>query len=237
MNALSKVWNWLKQYNASTHALAIVGLALPMAYEGYAPFHALVTDAYNLMPGWLQALIGTGIYLFTLYKTGALKLTNPGDQGTPGMSTGTVTKIGALLLVAAVACGLTGCPNATLQRAAQASQNAAIIVQGLENAEIAAHSQGLIPNADHVFVQREVATLAAMGKTTDSCIAGAGSTTGAVACINTAVTQIDKINADGALYLKSTTAKQDFSIAMSGVKTVLLSIETTLTGAATTPTQ
>jgi len=125
---------------------------------------------------------------------------------------------------------LTGCPSnsSQLQQAAQASENAAIIMQGFENAEVAAYQQGLIPAADHQFIQKEVLTVAALGKTTDSCIADATTPGGAAACINTTITELDQINADGGLYLKSTTAKQDFSLAMTGIKTVLASVETML---------
>lgn len=139
----------------------------------------------------------------------------------------------SLVLVAIV---LTGCPaqnGSQLQQAAQASENAAIIMQGFENAEIAAYQQGLIPAADHQFIQKEVATVAALGKTTDSCIASAATPGGAVSCINTALTEIDQINSDGGLYLKSATAKQDFTLAMTGIKTVLVSIETMLGSAPT----
>jgi hypothetical protein len=69
---LTKFWNCLKQYNASTHALAILAIALPAAFYGYQPFHALVISVYNSLPGWLSVLIGTAVYLWSLYKTGVL---------------------------------------------------------------------------------------------------------------------------------------------------------------------
>ena len=97
----------------------------------------------------------------------------------------------SLVLVAIV---LTGCPaqnGSQLQQAAQASENAAIIMQGFENAEIAAYQQGLIPAADHQFIQKEVATVAALGKTTDSCIAGTATPLAAV--------PVELRDADGAL--------------------------------------
>ena len=73
-----------------------------------------------------------------------------------------VIALTCLMLVAIV---LTGCPaqnGSQLQQAATASENAAIIMQGFENAEITAHTQGLIPDADHQFIQKEVATVAAL---------------------------------------------------------------------------
>jgi hypothetical protein len=127
---------------------------------------------------------------------------------------------------------LIGCPkNASqLQQAAQASENAAIIAQGLEQSEIAAHQQGLIPDADHEFVQQEVLALASLGKTTDTCIANAGTAAGALVCINATITAVEQMQADGATHLKSAQAQQDFSIAISGVKAVLLSIQVQLGG-------
>lgn len=134
------------------------------------------------------------------------------------------------LLSIFLALPLTGCPSATLQKAAQASENAAIIVQGMETAEIAAHNQGLIPDADHTFIQEQVENLAAIGKTVDACIGAAGTNAAASTCINTALTQVQAIQANGGLYLKSTEAKNDFSIAISGVEGVLNSIELILNG-------
>lgn len=144
--------------------------------------------------------------------------------------------LAALILAPAVL--LIGCPanTATLQKAAQASENAAIVVQGLETAEIAAHQQGLIPDTDHQFIQQQVLTLSSIGKTVDSCIAAAANQAGAVVCLNTASTQIAQINASGGLYLKSTQAKQIFSIAISGVQAALAAVETTMTGTAPAPT-
>lgn len=162
-----------------------------------------------------------------------------GDLGTvfgkylPPASGSAATK--AVLLICLMSLPvLAGCPNsAQLQKAAQASENAAIVVQGLETAETAAYQKGLIPYDDHQFIQKEILTISAIGKTTDSCIGAAGSTAGAVTCVDTAVTQIDQINTQGGLYLKSDQARQDFTLAMTGVKTVLLSVEAVLGGAST----
>jgi hypothetical protein len=141
-------------------------------------------------------------------------------------------KLSALFLLSALlVLPLTGCPansGTQLQQAATASENAAIIVQGFENAEIAAHTQGLVSDADHQFIQQQLATVAQLGKTTDTCIADASASQGAVNCINAAVSEIQRINSSGGLYIKSTTAKADFQVAMSGVQAVLVAIETTL---------
>jgi hypothetical protein len=140
----------------------------------------------------------------------------------------------ATLVLAVLVFTLTGCPSgSTAQKAAQASQNAAIIVQGLETAEIAAHQQDLIPQEDHIFIQTEVLALSQLGKTVDSCIRGAGSTAGTVNCISVAVAQVDQMQNEGALRLRSDRAKQEFSIAISGVKAVLVSVQTVVSTSAT----
>lgn len=134
--------------------------------------------------------------------------------------------------------GLAGCPSATsaqLQSAAQASDNAAVIVRGLETAEISAHQQGLIPDADHQFIQTEILALAQLGKTTDACIGTAGSAAGAVTCLQTAATTVSQIQAEGATRLKSPQAQQDFNIALTGMKTVLDSLAVVLQPAPSTP--
>jgi hypothetical protein len=137
----------------------------------------------------------------------------------------------ALTSLALVALVLTACPNTSQrQQAAQAAQNASIIVAGFQQGEIAAHDQGLIPNADHIFIQKELVTLASVGKATDSCIGGTTSNAGIVSCINTAIGTVDQINTDGGLYLKSAKAKTDFQLAMLGVRTSLSVIGTILGG-------
>lgn len=140
-------------------------------------------------------------------------------------------------VVTAMVLTLAGCPSGTTQqKAAQASENAAIIVQGLQASEIAAHNQGLIPDADHTFIETEVLALSQVGKTVDSCIRTAGTPAGTVSCLNLAVNQVDQMQAEGALKLKSTQAKQDFSIALTGVKAVLVSIQAVVNTAPATPT-
>lgn len=64
--------NWLKTYNASTHFVAIATLAIALAYAGYPPFHDLVLATYNLLPSAAQTLVGTGFFVWALYKKGAL---------------------------------------------------------------------------------------------------------------------------------------------------------------------
>lgn len=140
----------------------------------------------------------------------------------------------SLIGVAVIAFTLCGCPASTTtqqrEQAAKASQNISIILQGAQQAEIIAHTQGLIPDADHVFVEQQFQTIAILGETTDACILKAVDTPGTITCLNTAVTAVDQINAQGGLALKSDKAKTDFAVAMTGIRTVLATVSATLGG-------
>ena len=137
----------------------------------------------------------------------------------------------AVLSVAVVF--MAGCPANVSQRqqTANAAQNISIIVEDFQQGEISSHNAGLIPDADHQFIQKELLTVATLGKTADLCIKDTTNTAGIVTCLNTAASSIDQINTDGGLYLKSDKAKTTFQIAMIGVKTTLNSIAATLGGA------
>ena len=127
---------------------------------------------------------------------------------------------------------MTGCPKnaTTLQKCATASDQAAVIVQGFQTAEITAHQQGLIPDVDHTFIQKELQTLGHIGITTDSCIRNATNNGTALGCTNAAIAQVNQIYLDGGLYLKSPKAKSDFQLALTGVKGVLTALSVVLGG-------
>jgi hypothetical protein len=133
-----------------------------------------------------------------------------------------------LLFLAPLVLLLTGCPAANQQKVAQAVNNIAIITVGLQQSEISAHQQGLIPDDDHRFIEQQLLTLGTAGKAADACIRTATDAKGDVACIDTVVATVDNINSQGGLFLKSAKAKGDFQTAMAAVKTVLLSVETVI---------
>lgn len=160
-------------------------------------------------------------------------------------------RLAVLLVLTVGALVLTGCPSSTStsqrQQAAQASQNASIIVEGFQSGEIATYNQGksclaaattdvakaacvVISDEDHQFIQKELVTLAEIGKTADSCIGNTSDSAGIVTCINTATTNVTQIYNDGGLYIKSSSAKKDFQLALIGVKTALSVISTVLGG-------
>ena len=139
---------------------------------------------------------------------------------------------------------LIGCPanQSQLQKAATASDHAMIVVQGFQQGEILAYNQGktcvatgakgcvVISDSDHLFIQQSVETIATLDKTTNTCIASAGTASAATTCANTAINSIVQLQTDGDLHIKSAQAKQDFDLAMIGAKVALNVISTILGG-------
>ena len=133
--------------------------------------------------------------------------------------------IGAVLLAVAMA----GCPSATTQqKAALAAQNASTIVVAFQKSEISSFQAGLVPAADHQFIEAQLVTVGQLGLTLDSCIRTATTSAGTVACVNTATATINQINTDGGLYIKSAGAKQDFQLAMTSLNAALAVLTTVI---------
>lgn len=210
---------------------AILGLAslLVGALEQYFDHGGAVPQNPHQWHAFISAIGGTLVLGIVAYlKQSPL---NP-QPPAPTPPSSTATKVVIILALCAGTAALTGCPanTTTLQKCATASNQAAIIVQGFNTAEITAHQQGLIPDADHQFIEQQVVSLGQMGKTADACIRGAGTNAAALVCINRAVATVDTINQQGGLYLKSDKAKSEFALVLAGVKAVLQSLTAVLGG-------
>lgn len=134
------------------------------------------------------------------------------------------------VLLGIVVWAAAGCSPTQQKQVAQALQTSAIIVQTFQQGEIAAHQAGTIPDADHLFIQKQLLSLAQSGKAADSCVKTATNKAGWLACLTTEAGTIDALNQEGALYLKSDKAKTDFNLAMIGIRTSLQTIEAVLGG-------
>jgi hypothetical protein len=139
-----------------------------------------------------------------------------------------------LLILAALVVPLCGCPmnQSQQQQVLRASDQAAIIVSAAQKAETTAYEQKLITPAEHQFIEQQFNSVGQIGVTVDNCIGNASNQGSVLICLNSAITSIDSINASGGLYLKSTQAKNDFTIAITGVRTVLASVDAALGGVA-----
>lgn len=127
---------------------------------------------------------------------------------------------------------MAGCPSGTQQTAAKASLQVTIVMQSAQQAEIAAHNTGLIPDQDHQFIQRQFITLAEADKAANVCIEGAASKGAVLSCLQTATTAVDGIGKEGGLGLKSDKAKAEFSLYITSIKGVLDAIVVSFGGTA-----
>jgi hypothetical protein len=143
-----------------------------------------------------------------------------------------VKRIAIAVVLAVCTFGLAGCPlnSSQQQQAAQASLQASTVLRVAQQGEIAAAKNGLIPIADDRFIQVQFENVALLGKTLDSCIKTASGNGAATVCLGAAITNVDQMNSNGGLFLKSATAKQDYLLAMTAIRTVFASIDATLGG-------
>ena len=136
-----------------------------------------------------------------------------------------------LALLLPLALVLIGCPAGTQRDAAKASLQVTVVMQSAQQGEIAAHNSGLIPDAEHQFIQKQFITLAESDKAANACIAAAPNKGAVIACLNTAVNTVDSINQEGGTFLKSPAAQANFTLALTSIKSILQTIEVTLGGA------
>lgn len=126
-----------------------------------------------------------------------------------------------LAVLAVATLTLAGCPAGNQQQAAKASLQVTVVMQAAQQGEIAAHNSGLIPDADHQFIQHQFITLAETDKAANLCIQQASNKGAVLSCLQTAVNTVDGIQKEGGLGLKSDKAKAEFSLYLTSIKGVL----------------
>lgn len=139
-------------------------------------------------------------------------------------------KVLLLLVIGWVGLPLIGCPAGTQQSAAKASLQVTVVMQSAQQGEIAAHNSGLIPDADHQFIQKQFITLAEADKAANACISAAPNKGAVISCLNAAINTVDGINKEGGTFLKSPAAQANFTLALTSIKSILQTIEVTLGG-------
>ena len=126
--------------------------------------------------------------------------------------------------------GLVGCSPANQQQAARAADNASIIVKSFQAGEIQAYQSHLVSPSDHQFIQQSLSSVAEIGLVADSCIKTATTKQATLQCVDTAADGVQKIYDAGGTYIKADKSRNDFQIAMLGVKTTLQTIGVMLGG-------
>jgi hypothetical protein len=102
-----------------------------------------------------------------------------------------------------------------------AQHNFLQVVNGFEDAEIAEHEQGLVPNDVHLKIQTIIQKVGLAGKDLDEALAsGSGSATIKVK-IDAIYTLLDSLQANGLTGIKNASAKATLEIALNQIKAVL----------------
>ena len=127
---------------------------------------------------------------------------------------------------------LTGCPvnQSQQQKAANAVHIALTAGVGVQNAELSAYQNHLIPADDHLIIQEGFLTLGRSATVADTCINLAATSDGVVGCVNNIISTVDNLNNDGVLHLKSAEAKADYAAAMQSIKAALSVITVVIGG-------
>jgi len=270
---MSYLSTWLKSKNISAHSTVIVILAIAGYITNSQTAQTWLLNNLSTHIVFATGIISLAGIIFRYSKSSTAQSTVQQAQQLLGLittptvpapvllldptekvETGSVAKaVVPLFLLFTVTMFLCGCPASTgmtqtqLQKAATASQQAMIVVQGFAQGETLAYNQGktclavattpaatsacvVISDADHLFIQQSVVTIATLDQTTNTCIGAAATSTAAATCANTAIATITQLQADGTLKIKSPTAQQDFSLALIGAKTALVTITTLLGG-------
>ena len=67
---MDKIKQWYLSHTQLTHALAIIGMGVVAAYNGYPPFHDLVQQVYSHVPVGGKTLVATVSWVYVWYRNG-----------------------------------------------------------------------------------------------------------------------------------------------------------------------
>lgn len=130
-----------------------------------------------------------------------------------------------LVLSAILISGLiVGCDQSAVKKAAQAADGFSISVKALQQAEMVAHVQGLIDDAEHRDLEGYFLDVANTGLELDSAIRVAQSKPKAVEALQAAIASLDRLLNQGVLHLKNPKAKEAMQALILSAKSFLATI-------------
>lgn len=117
---------------------------------------------------------------------------------------------------------LAGCPKGTLTHKVTAAQhNFRFAVGAFQDAEIAEHDKGFVPNDLHVQMQTGIQKVALAGKDLDNALAAGADSATIKAKLDNIYTLLDSLNSDGILGVKNPTSKATLEIALDSIKAII----------------
>ena len=119
---------------------------------------------------------------------------------------------------------LMGCEESAVKKAAQAADGFAISVKALQQAEMAAHVQGLIDDAEHRDLQGYFLDVASAGLELDNAIRVAQSKPKAVETLQAAIASLDRMLNQAVPHLKNPKARETMQALILSAKSFLATI-------------
>ncbi len=124
-----------------------------------------------------------------------------------------------------------GCEQSKLKKVAQAAEGFSLTVKAFQDAEIAAHQQGLVDDAEHKEIERALVDVAHAGLELDNIVRAAGLKVPgpkALAALDQAYTSLDNLFTSGVLHVKNARARQDLEALLLSAKGFLATISAVL---------
>jgi len=127
-----------------------------------------------------------------------------------------------------------GCEQSKLKKAAMAADGFSVTVKAFQEAEISAHQQGLVDDAEHKAIEAAVADLARAGLELDNAVRLASANTagprpgGALAALDQAYASLDNLFHAGVLHIKNPKARQDLQALLLSAKGFLATLSAVL---------
>ena len=124
-----------------------------------------------------------------------------------------------------------GCEQSKLKKAAMAADGFSVTVKAFQEAEVSAHQQGLVDDAEHKAIEAAIADMARAGLELDNAVRVASTNTPgpkALAALDQAYASLDNLFNVGVLHIKNPKARQSLQALLLSAKGFLATISAVL---------
>lgn len=113
------------------------------------------------------------------------------------------------------------CKGSAIHKVTAAQHNFRLTVQAFQDAEIAEHDKGFVPDDLHLAMQQGILKVALGGKDLDNALAAGADAKTIKAKLDAIYTFLDSINSDGVAGIKNVNTKAMLEIALDGIKAII----------------
>jgi len=129
--------------------------------------------------------------------------------------------LGLLAVAAFISTSAFACKGTATHKVTVAQHNFRFAVQAFQDAEIAEHDKGFVPDDLHVRMQSTIQKVALGGKDLDDALAAGASAPTIKAKLDAIYALLDSLNTDGVLSIKNPTTKASLEVALDGIKAII----------------